>query len=98
VGTGADCTCQPMSLIGLITGLNPADVTEYTRELAGPEAKTRLDQLIKKAGIAPSYSNPTLRHLHSGIFSLMTNHEYGVPAFDARQITDATIRARAEVP
>jgi hypothetical protein len=27
----------------------------------------------------------------------MTNHEYGVPAFDAGQITEATIRARAEV-
>lgn len=97
VGMGAECTCQPMSLMALIVGLNPAEVTEYTRELAGPEAKSRMDRLIKKAGIVPSYNNPTLRHLHSGIFSLMTNHEYGVPAFDAGQITEATIRARAEV-
>ena len=97
VGMGADCTCQPMSLMALIAGLNPAEVTEYTRELAGPEAKSRLNVLIKQSGIVPSYNNPTLRHLHSGIFSLMTNHEYGVPAFDAGQITEATIRARAEV-
>jgi hypothetical protein len=27
----------------------------------------------------------------------MTNHEYGVSAFDAGQVTEATIRARAEV-
>jgi hypothetical protein len=53
--------------------------------------------VIKDAGVVPSYSSPTLRHLHSGIFSLMTNHEYGVSAFDAGQITEATIRARAEV-
>lgn len=97
VGMGADCTCQPMSLIGLIAGLDPAEVTEYTRETAGPEAKSRLDLLVRKSGVVPSYRNPTLRHLHSGIFSLMTNHEYGVPAFDAGQITEATIRARAEV-
>jgi hypothetical protein len=97
VGRGDDCVCQPMSLMALLTGLDPAEVTEYTRELAGPEAKVRLDELIKRAGVAPSYNNPTLRHLHSGIFSLMTNHEYGVPAFDAGQITEATIRARAEI-
>jgi hypothetical protein len=97
VGTGAGCICQPMSLIALVTGLNPADVTEYTREIAGPSAKSRLNDLIKGAGVAPSYASPTLRHLHSGIFSLMTNHEYGVSAFDAGQITDATIQARAEV-
>lgn len=97
LGTGVECTCQPMSLMALVTGLDPEAVSEYTRELAGPEAKSRLNKLITEAGIAPSYKNPTLRHLHSGIFSLMTNHEYGVPAFDAGQITEATIRARAEV-
>jgi len=97
LGRDADCTCQPMSLMALVTGLNPAEVAEYTRELAGPEAKSRMAKLIKDAGISPSYSNPTLRHLHSGIFSLMTNHEYGVSAFDAGQVTEATIRARSEV-
>ena len=97
LGMGNDCLCQPMSLMALITGLDPAAVTEFTRELSGPEAKSRMAQLIKAAGVVPSYWSPTLRHLHSGIFSLMTNHEYGVPAFDAGQITEATIRARAEV-
>jgi len=97
VGMGVDCTCQPMSLIALVAGINPGEVTEFTRELAGPEAKSRMAQLIQAAGVKPSYNSPTLRHLHSGIFSLMTNHEYGVPAFDAGQITEATIRARAEV-
>jgi hypothetical protein len=97
LGMGNHCLCQPMSLMALITGLDPAAVTEFTRELSGPEAKSRMAQLIKAAGVVPSYGSPTLRHLHSGIFSLMTNHEYGVPAFDAGQITEATIRARAEV-
>jgi hypothetical protein len=54
-------------------------------------------ELMKNAGINPSYRAPTLRHLHSGIFSIMTNHEYGVPAYDAGQVSEATIRARAEI-
>lgn len=45
----------------------------------------------------PTYRAPTLRHLHDGIFSIMTNHEYGVSAFDTQAVTDATIRARKEI-
>jgi len=96
VGVGDQCECQPMSMIALLTGLDPAKVPEFIRE-SGPEAKPRLLQLMQSAGIDPSYSMPTLRHLHSGIFSLMTNHEYGVPATDAEQVTKATIRARGEI-
>lgn len=96
VGIGSQCECQPMSLIALLTGVEPSEVTEFIRE-NGSAAKTRLLKLMRGAGIKPSYSAPTLRHLHSGIFSLMTNHEYGISATDAGQITEATIRARAEV-
>ncbi|WP_145376989.1 FAD-dependent oxidoreductase [Symmachiella dynata] len=96
VGIGSQCECQPMSLIALLTGIEPSEVTEFIRE-NGSAAKSRLLKLMRGAGIKPSYRAPTLRHLHSGIFSLMTNHEYGVSATDAGQVTEATIRARAEV-
>lgn len=96
VGIGSDCQCQPMSLMALLTGLDPERIPEYIRE-SGPEAKPRFLKLMRKAGIDPSYHAPTLRHLHSGIFSIMTNHEYGVPATDAGEITEAMFRARAEV-
>jgi hypothetical protein len=96
VGTGSDCVCQPMSMLALLTGVDPETVREYIRE-TGPSAKPRLLTLMEDAGINPSYRAPTLRHLHSGIYSLMTNHEYGVSAFDAEAITAATIRARREV-
>jgi hypothetical protein len=96
VGINQDCECQPMSLMALLTGIEPDAVREFIRETT-PEAKPRLLKLMKTAGLNPSYSAPTLRHLHSGIFSIMTNHEYGVPAYDAGKITEATIRARAEV-
>jgi len=96
VGLGEDCTCQPMSMMALITGPQPEQVSEFIRE-TGSAAKARFHRFMKDAGIDPSYRSPTLRHLHSGIFSLMTNHEYGVSAFDAGAITKATIESRKEV-
>ena len=97
VGATTDCECQPMSLMALLTGVNTALIPEFIRETGGEQAKTRFHELMKKAGINPSYRAPTLRHLHDGIFSIMTNHEYGVPAYDADQVTAATIRARGEI-
>ncbi|MEX1042362.1 MAG: FAD-dependent oxidoreductase [Pirellulaceae bacterium] len=96
VGYDSKCECQPMSMMALLTGLNTSEVAEFIRE-NGSEAKARFYKLMKESGIDPSYRAPTLRHLHSGIYSLMTNHEYGVPATDAGAITEATIRSRAEV-
>ena len=96
VGTGGDCRCQPMSMMALLAGPDPELISEYIRE-TGPEAKPRFLKLMRDAGINPSYRAPTLRHLHSGIYSIMTNHEYGVSAFDAAAISQATIRSRREV-
>ena len=96
VGVGADCTCQPMSMLALLTGVDPDAIQPFIRE-TGSEAKRRLLKLMESNGVKPSYRAPTLRHLHSGIYSIMTNHEYGVSAFDATAITEATIRARREI-
>ena len=96
VGIGTDCECQPMSMLALLTGIDPADIQPYIRE-TGSSAKRLLLKLMEDNGVKPSYRAPTLRHLHSGIYSLMTNHEYGVSAFDAAAITEATIRARHEI-
>jgi hypothetical protein len=97
VGINASCECQPMSLMALLTGIDGDAIPQFVREVGGEQAKSNLNKLMRASGIKPSYSSPTLRLLHSGIFSLMTNHEYGVPAYDAGKITDATIRARREV-
>ncbi|WP_437206663.1 FAD-dependent oxidoreductase [Planctomicrobium sp. SH664] len=96
VGLGANCECQPMSMMALLTGLNEQDVSEFIRE-NGAQAKARMHRLMREANIPHSFRNPTLRHLHSGIYSIMTNQEYGVSATDAAQITEATIRSRAEI-
>lgn len=96
VGIGADCACQPMSMLALLTGVDPDSIRDFIRE-TGSVAKRRLLTLMEDSGISPSYRAPTLRYLHSGIYSIMTNHEYGVSAFDTEAITAATIRARREI-
>lgn len=96
VGVGEDCTCQPMSMLALLTGVDPDAIRPFIRE-TGSVAKRKLLQLMEANGVNPSYRAPTLRHLHSGIYSIMTNHEYGVSAFDAGAITEATLRARKEI-
>ncbi|TWU18773.1 FAD-dependent oxidoreductase [Allorhodopirellula heiligendammensis] len=96
LGVGEACECQPMSMMALLTGLDADKVRPYIRETAS-SAKSLLLSLMEQHGMSPSYRGPTLRHLHSDIFSIMTNHEYGVSAFDANAISEATIRARREV-
>jgi len=96
VGVGSECACQPMSMLALLTGVDPDAVRPYLRETSS-SAKPKLLSLMESADINPSYRGPTLRHLHSGIYSIMTNHEYGVSAFDNEAITSATIRARREI-
>ena len=52
---------------------------------------------IRRAGIEPTYGRPTLFHVRGNLLLVMMNHEYGVNATDAAKITEATMRARAEI-
>ncbi len=92
---------QPMSLIVLLVGIEPDEVAPFVRGLAEPrgekDPKSRLLEEMRRAGVEPSYSRPTLFYIREGLFCLMANHEYGVAATDAGAITAATLRGRAEV-
>lgn len=88
--------CQPMSLLALITGLQYQEISEFVGGgLSAPKA--RLLEELKRAGVSPSYAAPTLFRIHDDLFTFMGNHQYGVSALDARQITQATMRARVEI-
>lgn len=97
-GTGQ---VQPMSLMAILTGLDPDKVARFTRGLAEPRGykspKNELLAAMQAVGHSPSYAQPTMFHLREDLFALMANHEYGVSAIDAGQITEATLRSRAEV-
>lgn len=97
-GTGQ---AQPMSMICLVTGLVPDAVAPFVRGLAEPKGernpKGRLKAEMEKAGISPSYAQPTIFYIRDSLFYMMANHEYGVAGTNAAQLTEATIRGRAEV-
>jgi hypothetical protein len=90
--------CQPMSLMCLVTGIDrDATGTFHDRVRYPGSRKEALLAEFRRAGVEPSYGCPSIFELHRDLYAWMINHEYGASALDAQQITDATIRARAEV-
>lgn len=91
---------QPMSLMALVTGVEPAAIREFYREddredWVRPKDKLRAE--MERGGRSPSYNRPTLFRLRDDLFAMMANHEYRVRGVDARDVTAATLRARREV-
>lgn len=92
---------QPMSFIVLLTGIHLDEIRPYVSSMpgdtwAGP--KDALAGLMKESsGFGPSYSKPSLFPIRETLFCLMANHEYEVCGFDARDVTKATLRGRAEL-
>ena len=101
VGRQGSRQTQPMSMIAMLVGLDPKAVARFVRGLAEPlgemRPKMRLYEEMQRAGVTPSYAQPTLFYIRDGLYCMMANHEYGVSAFSAAEITEATLRSRAEV-
>jgi len=106
VGYGPDRVDQPASLVALVWVPDDSALARFAvndpstygpnrRQTVNP--KKELLAELRRAGISPSYSDPTLFRLRGGLCALMANHEYGLRMDDAQAITDATVRARAEV-
>jgi len=60
-------------------------------------ASHKLKAELLRAGLEPSYGDPTLFRIHRNLFCFMANHEYKLRIDDAQAISDATIRARREI-
>lgn len=87
---------QPMSLMALVAGLDPEKVAAF-HDVHNRQRKEQLLAEIRGGGHDPSYSAPTLFYIRDDLFALMANHEYSVRPDDAQAISDATVRARAEI-
>ena len=109
-GQGRDCPCQPMTLNALAVVRDAAALSRFIsfypeeQPSVGTESfKQHLEAVegfkheIKRAGFEPSYGHPTLFHVRDNLVMVMVNHEYNIKAFDAAAVTEATLRARAEV-
>lgn len=92
---------QPMSLMAVIAGIDDEKLVSEglmgKRGLTTEDSKKKLYEEIKKTGIQASYTMPTMFAIRPGMIALMANHQYGMSALDAQQMTDATIEARAEL-
>lgn len=104
IGEAKDCPCQPMSLNALLMVQEVEALREFVRfsqpkegENTDSEKKLRLRDEILKTGHFPSYANPTLWHVKGNLVFAMMNHEYAIKPWDADAVTQATVRARAEM-
>lgn len=92
---------QPMSMIALLGGIEYEGLNnlKFVRGdgITGGTAKKVFLKELERAGIAPSYKQPTLFSIRHDHFAMMANHEYGVSGIDAQQVTDASIHARQEI-
>ncbi len=97
---------QPASLVALAIADDDAALARWTvndPSSFGPDgapkwnAKKLFLEELRRVGVEPSYSAPTLFRIRRGLFAVMANHEYEVPVDDAAAITAATARARREL-
>ncbi len=92
----------PLTLNALVTVNNIDTVRPFISLYGGngdlsKEPVRRLLKEINRTGIKPSYARPTLFHAGKDLLTLMVNHEYSVLPYDAKALTEATIRSRDEV-
>ena len=104
IGMSEDCPCQPMSLNALLVVKDAEALREFIRfgkanpgENSDGEKKKRIKDVLVSTGHYPSYAGPTMWHVRDNLVLAMMNHEYGIKAWDAAEITAATVRARAEM-
>ncbi|MDF2722268.1 MAG: FAD-dependent oxidoreductase [Paenibacillus sp.] len=86
---------QPMSLIALVTGVDPDCCEAYT--VIATASRNNLLADIRKGGKEPSYARPGLWHIRDDLYILMANHEYGGSGLNADDLSQATIRARRDI-
>jgi hypothetical protein len=99
LGRPTDGKTQPMSMMAILTGVRFEQIKQFVR---GTEKDSNIPKLkllaeLRRAGVEPSYSKPTLFRIYDDLFCLAANHEYDVLPTDAADLTEATIRARAEI-
>lgn len=96
LGDGESHAVQPMSLMALVSGVDPETARPY-HDVKNLDRKANLLEVLRRGGCEPSYGAPTLFHIRDDLYALMVNHEYLISPDNAQQITDATLRARQEI-
>ncbi|MFM9031724.1 MAG: FAD-dependent oxidoreductase [Opitutaceae bacterium] len=99
-GESKACPCQPMSMCALLMVKDHAALASFIHRAQGNDVeatKRAFRAEIIRGGVTPSYAMPTLFPIRDNLLLAMMNHEYGILAFDAAKVTEATLRARIEL-
>ncbi|HBC86062.1 MAG TPA: FAD-dependent oxidoreductase [Lentisphaeria bacterium] len=92
---------QPWTFMGLIVVKDIEKVKDFIYHYKGKgpcrETQEGLKKELLSAGIETSYGHPTIFQVNGNLCALMVNHEYGVSAINADDLTRATISGRAEL-
>ena len=100
IGRDQACPCQPMTMYALLVVRDAAALADLIHPVGndgrhvGPAA---FREVLARAGVTPSYGHPCIFPIQGNLILLMANHEYGINATDAAQVTEATLRARGEL-
>lgn len=100
IGREKACPCQPMTMYALLVVKDVAQIAGFIHGVGnngrhvGPQS---FRDELKRAGVTPSYGSACLFPIQGNLVLLMANHEYGINATDAAQVTEATLRARGEI-
>lgn len=100
IGRDQDCPCQPMTMYALLVVKDVSQIAGFIHAVGdngrhvGPPA---FRDELKRAGVTPSYGSACLFPIQRNLVLLMANHEYGINATNAAQVTEATMRARGEI-
>ncbi|MBU6302684.1 MAG: FAD-dependent oxidoreductase [Verrucomicrobia bacterium] len=100
IGREKSCPCQPMTMYALLVVKDVSQIADCMHGTGddgrhvGPKA---FQDTLKRAGVTPSYGRACLFPIQGNLVLLMANHEYGINATDAAQVTEATLRARGEI-
>lgn len=99
-GRPGDGITQPFSLMALFHGVRTEGIAPFVNHHASANGlgrgKTNFLEELRSAGIDPSYGGPTIFEIHDGLYAMMANHQYGVSAINADDVTRATLEARRE--
>jgi len=100
-GRDVECPCQPMTMNALVSVPDVEAIKDYVLFYGGADtwngSQQKLRAELERAGVKASYGAPTMFHWRGNVLTFMANHEYQIRPFNADEVTEATLRARAEI-
>ncbi|MEZ0295732.1 MAG: FAD-dependent oxidoreductase, partial [Candidatus Methylacidiphilales bacterium] len=98
-GRSSDGLGQPMTMMALVAGV-PAEVRDVPFAKGKSSTcipKDKFYAMLSEAGCPTSYTGPSLFPLPNELCCLMINHEYEYCGLKSKDLTKASISARAEI-